>query len=341
MMQIGILGINHKSADVSLREQFAKACQRRFAPGCSAHPQMAYVLLSTCNRTEVYFSSDDLAVTHSYILNILRVDVSGEFEHRLYSYFGRDCFFHLACVTSGMDSAIIGETEIQGQVKKAYEAAADCCWLSHELHFLFQKCLKIGKDIRSSSSFPIKMPSLEEAIMTASNYLFGNLTGKQLLFVGASEINYKIFSRLKNHSLHQIVFCNRSSIRSEMLAKKEKVDWMPWESLSDWSLFDVIIFGTKSPDYLITHQNAPKAFATPKLLIDLCIPRNVDPHLSRHPQITLLNIDQLHRMIDRKQKLKATEIARLELQEIARAVTRQMIQFRAKESYQYASIVNL
>lgn len=329
-MQIGIIGINHKSADVALREQFAKTCQRRFGSGYSAHPHVTYVLLSTCNRTELYFCSDDLAATHTYILGVLRSDITEEFEHRVYSYFGKDCFFHLACVTSGMDSAIIGETEIQGQVKKAYETAAEYYFLPKELHFLFQKCLNIGKKVRSTlSSTP--PPFFEEAIVSAATYLFGNLKQKKVLFVGISEINTKVFLRLKRCDLQEIYFCNRSQERREQLTKYDTVGWLPWESLHEWLSFDIIVFGTKSPDYLVTRHTLKLPLTQPKLVVDLSVPRNVDPELGK--VVTLLNVDQLYRMIDKNQKLKAVEFARLEAQDIAHSVARQVAIFQAKNSY--------
>src|SRR5262249_51645888 len=122
-MRIGVVGINHKLADLKLRETLAKACQRRFGPGQSTHGSHTFILLSTCNRTEVYFSSEDLAQSHSYFLSILNQEVDEDFDQKLYSYFGKDCFLHLSRVTSGLDSAIVAETEIQGQVKSAYENA--------------------------------------------------------------------------------------------------------------------------------------------------------------------------------------------------------------------------
>src|SRR5436853_2688901 len=109
-MRVGVVGINHKLADLKLREQLAITCLKRFGPSQSVHSDHHFIVLSTCNRTEVYFSSDDLAMTHSYLLSILRLDVDEEFDHKLYSYFGVDCFSHLAKVASGLDSAILAET---------------------------------------------------------------------------------------------------------------------------------------------------------------------------------------------------------------------------------------
>src|SRR5689334_5882365 len=137
-MQIGLLGINHKLATIPLRESIAKAFLKRFSMGRTVAQS---VLLLTCNRAEIYFSGEDLASLHQDLLQTLREEVDEEFEQKCYSFFGRDSFLHLAHVTSGLDSAVLYETEIQGQVKCAYETAKMSSSLSKELHFLFQKCL--------------------------------------------------------------------------------------------------------------------------------------------------------------------------------------------------------
>ena len=219
-MQIGILGINHKSADLTLREKFAKACARLFGTECSLYALFSWVLLSTCNRTEIYFQSEDPTDTHTYILNALRNEIREEFEHRIYTYFGSDCFFHLARVTAGVDSALIGESEIQGQVKRAYE---DADRLSPELHFLFQKALKIGKDIRSNAQFMQNALSIEEAVLNAIAEHLPALTQPKILLVGLSEINYKILLRLRQQGIGTITLCNRSDQKAEWVAAQKEV----------------------------------------------------------------------------------------------------------------------
>jgi glutamyl-tRNA reductase len=327
-MRIGILGINHKSAALPLREKIAKACERLFGCDRSFHAHFSSVLLSTCNRTEIYFCSEDPAETHTYLLNTLRSEIEEEFEHRIYSYFGSDCFFHLARVTSGVDSALIGETEIQGQVKKAYETT--CCYrtLAFELHFLFQKCLKIGKNIRTHTPFMQGALSIEEAVLKAGAEQLGDLRHKRILFVGLSEINHKIFVRFKQRGFRNITLCNRSQEKAQMAALIEEMKFLPWEELSKWTSFDLAIFGTKCPNFLITKEDLKKNISR-KVVIDLSVPRNVDPRVGRHRFITLLNVDQLK--FDTKQKLKAAEIARDETQFIARAVEKQVAIFKLKE----------
>ena len=329
-MHIGILGINHKSADLPLREKLAKACEHLFGAACSAHTHFSSVLLSTCNRTEIYFHSEDPAETHTYLLNALRSEIEEEFEHRIYSYFGSDCFFHLARVTAGVDSALIGETEIQGQVKRAYETTLEFRSLAPELHFLFQKCLKIGKNIRAQTHFTQSALSIEEAVFNAGIEQLGCLRQKRILFVGLSEINYKIFVRFKQKDLRNITLCNRSQEKAKILAEKEDISLLPWEQLHRWSTFDLTIFGTKCPHFLVGKEPLQSEICQ-KLVIDLSVPRNVDPRVGRYSHITLLNVDQLNRVLDRKRKLKALEIARLTTQHIAQSVEKQVSIFRLKE----------
>lgn len=302
-MRVGVIGLNHKLASLNLRELLAKACQRRFVAGLSMHGDHTCVLLTTCNRTEVYFASDDLAATHSYLLQILRHEVEDDFDQKVYSYFGHDCFLHLSRVTAGLDSAIVAETEIQGQVKAAYESAIAYLTLPSELHYLFQKALKIGKKVRAELPMGRGMPDLEHAILNTGMHLFQPNEAK-ILFVGASDVNQKILGFLKSKNLHNITICNRTLDRAKAIAESHSVSVLEWSRLDQWHDYNWIIFGTKSQDYLITKADLPSNCIGQKLVIDLCVPRNVEPKLARDPRITLLNIDQINRILRvRKQRM--------------------------------------
>lgn len=291
-MRVGVIGINHKLADLKLRDQLAKACQKRFGPSESLLPNPC-VLLSTCNRTELYFSSEDLAATHTALLGMLRSDVDEEFDQKLYSYFGVDCFCHLSRVTSGLDSAIVAETEIQGQVKTAYETTCDFHPLPKELHFLFQKSMGIAKKIRSDLDLGRGMPSLEHAILQTGMQLFNN-EQPRILFVGASAINQKVLGFLKTKKFPHITLCNRSDDYAKILAGSYDIQFLEWQKLSQWHYYDWIIFGTKSPDFLLTKQGCNEDWKEKKLILDLCVPRNVEPQVGQDPRITLLNIDEIN-----------------------------------------------
>lgn len=329
-MRVGVLGINHKLADLTLRELLAKTCQRRFGPETSIQGQHHFVLLSTCNRTELYFSSEELASTHSYLLGILRNEVSEEFDQKLYSYFGQDCFLHLCRVTAGLDSAIVAETEIQGQVKSAYEHAIEYHQLPFELHYLFQRSLGIAKKVRASLPSKPGLPNIEHAIFQTGQHLFEDAQDKNILFVGASEINQKILGFLQTKNISRISLCNRSSEKGRLVANNFNVPFVPWNELQNWHSFDWIILGTRAHEYLLSHKNLPISLSSRKLIIDLSVPRNADPLLARHPQVTLLNIDQINRRIKIRRKRMNISLSYAE-DVIARATHQQVNIFREKE----------
>ncbi|HEV8053123.1 MAG TPA: glutamyl-tRNA reductase [Parachlamydiaceae bacterium] len=329
-MRVGVLGINHKLASLHLRELLAKLCQRRLHPVQSTHGEHSFVLLSTCNRTEVYFSSEDLAETHSYLLSILRHGVNEEFDQKLYSYFGQDCLLHLCRVTAGLDSAIVAETEIQGQVKCAYESAQECHTLPFELHYLFQKSLNIAKKVRSVLPFKPGLPDLSLAIYQTGTYFFKEKPEPKILLIGASHINEKVLLFLKNKKFSQIDLCNRSQQAGRMMADKHEIGFIEWNNLDTWHQYDWVILGTKSSEFLIQNEGLASLALSHKLVIDLSVPRNADPAIARHPKITLLNIDQINRRLKIRRKSLSNSLQVAE-QLVIETINAQMKLFSEKE----------
>jgi glutamyl-tRNA reductase len=308
-MRVGVLGINHKLAGLNLRELLAKICQKRLDPGQSTHGEHSFILLSTCNRTEVYFSSEELANTHSYLLGILKqeidkLQINQDFDQKLYSFFGKNCLAHLSRVAAGLDSAIVAETEIQGQVKQAYETAHEYQKLPHELHYLFQKSLSIAKKARGLLPLKPGLPDIEHAVFQMGQQLFENLYDAKILFIGASRINEKIIGHFKQRRLQHLVLCNRTRAHGEALAKRQKIAYAHWDELAHWEQYDWIIAATRSPEYLLLHGHMSSPAASRKLLIDLSVPRNADPLLMQDPNIHLLNVDQINSQLElRKNRL--------------------------------------
>lgn len=298
-MRIGVVGINHKLADLSLREILAKAFQKHF--GCDQSCfSFSYVLLSTCNRVELYFSSIDLAETHTSILSLLKREIKQDCDQKLYSYFGLECFLHLSKVTAGFDSAIMAETEIQGQVKQSYEHAQKSKQLPSTLHSLFQKSLQIAKFIRSKYNLGRGMPDIEHAIFQTGTHYFKAPREKSILFIGSSAINKKVLDYLYHKSCHRMTICNRTEEHAEKIATEYQMSLLPFKELYRWTDFDWIILGTNAPHYLI-HENDLKEMSS-KLIIDLSLPRNADPRIAQHPKVQLLNIDQINRMLKFRRK---------------------------------------
>lgn len=332
-MQVGVIGINHRLAGLVLRERIALACQRWLEPSFFTRGTLSYVLLSTCNRTEIYFSAPDLAATQTYLLGILRREVQEIFE-LIYSFFGSDCFFHLVCVTAGLDSAIVGETEIQGQVKSAYELASRHGSLTPELHFLFQKSLKIGKELRSNYSLERGAQTVEGTIFQMGKQIFQNLKMAEILFVGVSCINHKIFSYFQQKGVNRITFCNRTLEKAESMGQKV----LRWKDLSQWVDYDFVIFGTKSPHYLIELDS--RISCKKRVVVDLSVPRNVDPRIKRIPGTSLLNIVQVSRIVEKKRKIKSCVLAKIE-REARASVLHQTAIFASKQKFAQSLITSI
>lgn len=325
-MKIGIIGVNFRSADLSFRERLAQIWQDDTSfLNCSSFTK---VVLSTCNRFEVYFSSENLTQTHSTLLQKFREEFDADCSFKLYSYFAQDCFLHLSRVTSGLDSAILAETEIQGQVKRAYQEAQEQP-LSKELHFSFQKSLKIGKQMRSQIDLQPDAPNLVDTILFFIQSLHAEIKKPKVLFVGASQINLKIISSMKRKQF-ETYLCSRSQIRAEEKAKPLQIKTLPWEDLANWKDYDALIFASNYPKYLIKDKKV--LLKSKKVICDLSVPRNVHPALSENENIQLYNIDQINKLIRRYRKFKGGDYLDLSHQ-IEEAVLNQCRIFKSKNQF--------
>ncbi len=267
MVSIGVFGISHKTAGLALREIIAGAAESLKGEK-GLFFRYPTVLLSTCNRTEIYFDAEDLAKAHSDLLAFLRCRIQLPFEHKLYSYFGIDCFFHLCKVTSGLDSAILAETEIQRQVKLAYRNSR---FLSKDLHFLFQKALKISKNIRSQTLE--KAPTLYTTLWQMAEW-----RNRRILLIGNSKINRGLISYLLHKGIEDITLCTQKEIESKGFQVVDRSE------LGFWQKYDLIVSATKSKGYLIQGDGASH-----HVIFDLSVPRSVDPKT----KALLYNIDEL------------------------------------------------
>lgn len=327
-MRVGILGVNHKSAEIYTRELISKTCHKWFFSEGKLAERYHCVILSTCNRTEIYFSANDLAEAHSELLNVLREDIHIPFEHKLYSYFGFDCFLHLANVTAGLDSLIIAETEIQRQVKISYEQTLLYYPLPSCMHYLFQKSLKLGKYIRTHFPLVQNRVTIEKILFEFCEYFFKDFKTTPVLFVGNSEVNRKVMTFFKQKGVQQMSLCTRSWHSAKEMAQKEGIRLLPWENLSQWKEFSLVICGSNAPSYLI--HSSTGGMCT-QLIFDLGVPRNVDPCLSRHPCLTVLNMEELGVFIEHRQKKNLLEMDRAK-SVIWEGIQRDLESFRRKEN---------
>lgn len=321
-LRVGVLGASHQTASLELREKLAKAFQAVFEQGLASF-DFHYVLLSTCNRTEVYFSAADLSLAHGAILQQLRAHMQDPcfFEERLYSFFGVECFAHLAQVIAGLESVILGECEIQKQVKIAYEGASSR--LNSALHFLFQKALKIAKKVRSSSFFPRLQLTLERQMLELIQLVCKEWRTLSFLFIGNSEINRRIFAYFWQRGVRSATLITRAPhlVEAKTLAVGD------WDLLPTWTTYDVVISGTHAERYLIGAEKSDEVRS--RLLFDLSVPRSIDPLLAHNPHTMLWNIEQLGTMIEEKRSDMSSE-KKLLCEEVRLDAERHMVSFARK-----------
>ena len=301
-MQVGVIGINHRSGSLSLREKLTRIFQREFS--CERSCMINAVLLVTCNRVELYFSSKQLAATHVRILQVLSCHGLSDFCYALYSYFGRDCFFHLGRVITGMDSAIFGESEIQRQVKCAYEQRRKQVTLSHDLHYLFQKALKAGKELRTSFFIPSKQRCLPRAIEMTAKSLGMDLTTASILFIGNSRLNRQIIHFLALKGCQLLTICTRN-----IKAFHPEVKCMNWVELKYWDSYDIVICATYHDAFVLQNKKRSKNTKSRTLVFDLGVPRNVDPLLGKDQSVYLYHLSQLEKLLPDKNEKNTQELA--------------------------------
>lgn len=272
---IGVIGVSYKHSSLSLREELARIFTKL--------PLENRIFLHTCHRAELYFSDPDPVLAHEEILSLIRHHGGDALVYPLFTFFGEECVYHLEKVTSGFDSLFLGETEIQGQVKAAYETARKRHLLPKELHILFQKALHAGKILRTSFEKHFPSPLSHEVVQLI---LQKNI--QEALLVGSSSINKAIASLLIKSGL-TVSFTNRTKEKASSLAKEYGGHVLPWNELEAyWCSFPCCVFATRSPSYLISAQKTSPLHSP--LLIDLGVPRNVDPSIV-FQGATLYNID--------------------------------------------------
>lgn len=313
MSSIVVVGLSHKTADVEMREKFAFSDNNLpeallnmynfpFIKEC--------VILSTCNRTEFYAtvdkSQDINDVIFKYINTIFQVDEKQQ-DELFYVYHGKDAIRHLFRVACGLESLVLGEGQILGQVKTSYQAALTAGTSHKVLNTYFKYALTAGKRVRTETDIAKKAVSTSSAAVELAKLELGELEGKSVLLVGAGKIGEVTLKHLRDEGLGHIGIMNRSQAKAEELAEKYGGEAVSFAHMFEYlGRADLAIVGTASPHYLITKDNF-ETFITnredkPLLLIDISVPRNIDPQVGTIPNVKVYDIDDLSLVVEKNKQ---------------------------------------
>jgi glutamyl-tRNA reductase len=303
-MNLFCLGLSHQSANVSVRERFAvpdallaEGLQRlRTVPGVEEA-----VILSTCNRTEVYLAGfAGRPAPETVFAGLQHQLVTGDREH-LFQLSGVETVRHLFRVTAGLESMVVGETEIFGQVKKAYHTAVKLGVTGKYLNRLFQKSFQVGKDVRANTGITQGSVSVGSVAVDLAMQIFGSLQGCKVMLLGAGETGERTARAFQSRGARQIFVSNRSFERAETLAGLvggRAVRFDRWEE--EFVEVDILVSSTSAPHLLMTVAKLEPIMRRrrqrPVFIIDLAMPRNVDPAVDELDGVYLYDLDSMEGM---------------------------------------------
>lgn len=307
-MSLLALGINHKTAPVALRERVAFAGQSldRALQSLLAQPMVqGGVVLSTCNRTELYLSVDQHDDLHDRLIRWLcdyHQLTEQEVRNSLYWYHDNDVVSHLMRVASGLDSLILGEPQILGQVKKAFADSQRSHNQGRELERLFQKSFSVAKRVRTETNIGASAVSVAFAACTLARQIFESLADVTVLLVGAGETIELIARHLREHQVKKIIIANRTRERARLLADEigaQGIELSEIDACLQQS--DIMISSTASPLPIIGKGMVERAMKArrnqPMLLVDIAVPRDVEPEAGKLANVYLYNVDDLHNIV--------------------------------------------
>ncbi len=322
-MPLIVIGLNHRSSPVVVRERFAFDEER--VPGALKSLRQAgiaeeAVILSTCNRVEIYavtpleapkaFTAlrEFLVTCHAY---------NDPLNDEIYSLGEPHSIQHLFKVACGLDSMVLGETEILGQLKKAYDVALQLGHTGGRLNKAFQRAFNVAKHIRTETNIQRGSVSVASVAVELAEKIFSNLKARNVLVLGAGDTGEKTARALLSRGAHEVTISNRSAEKARALAAELGGRAVPFEDWpAEFTRFDIVISTTAAPHYILDRTKLEPLMKArrnrPLLLIDITVPRNIEPEVNFLENVYLYNMDDLQTMADGYMKQRQEEVARCE-----------------------------
>lgn len=320
--QIGIVGMSHKTAPVETRECFAFDTEvlESFLHNAKANNILEMVYIATCNRMELYFVSPQIEDATQLVIHLLEqfAGLTREhFEPVLYKKYHKDAVRHLLCVASSLDSMVIGENEIVAQVKDWYRWATQHNATGTILNKLFHQAFRTAKRVRTETEIARNPLSIAFIAVELAKKIFEDLSKQSVLLIGAGEMAELILKYLTKFKIGSVTLANRSLHNAQRIANEINQDATIItlaEIMETIPTVDIIISSTGAHHYVLTKdmvQEALKKRTQPVFLIDIAVPRNIDPEAGNIHDAFLYNIDDLKSIADEnlKNRLNETKFA--------------------------------
>lgn len=318
-MNLMVIGMSHRTAPVEIREKLSFRSKqivevnRLLKESASLDENL---ILSTCNRVEIYavanHNKDHVNDIENFLSGFHSLDIS-DYKDRLYVYKDKAAIEHLFRVASGLDSMVIGEMEILGQVKKAYQEARESRTTGKVLNRLFENAFNTAKRVRTETFITRGAVSVSSVAVRLARKILGSLKGKKVLIIGAGKVGEQLILYLKEEGIESIFVTNRTLERARDLAVRFAATAIPFEDFSGrLPETDIIVTSTGAP-HCILHKDdilslMPLRKQRPLFIIDLAVPRDVEPEVNGVDNVYLYDIDDLQKTVDETIVLRKNEL---------------------------------
>ena len=323
-MEIVLVGLNFRTAPVEVREKVSFSAEQARKAGEELRTQGILeetLVLSTCNRTEIYgvhanANRESAGALSAYLsgFHSLRPEL---LNSSLYHHYDLDAVRHLFRVSAGLESMLLGEAEILGQVREAYLHAQECHVTGPVLNRLFQAALEIGKRVRAETELGTRPVGVASAGMKLAERIFGKLSDRSALVLGAGTISEQVVSQLRDRNVKNLYLSNRSREKAEEFARQYNgrvLEWGEWET--SLKLPDVIVSAVGVQDVLLNRPMIERAMNArgnrALFLMDLGLPRNIEPSIAELYNVYLYTMDDLTEIVNQNRSARQTEVPKAE-----------------------------
>jgi len=308
-MNLHTVGLNHDSAPVEIREKIAFSTSSvpiALSSFTQSFPLSEAVILSTCNRVEIYATSPGNSLNKEALLDFFSAFhglPKEKFADHMYHYQDMNAVRHLFFVASSLDSLVRGETQILSQVKEAYMTATSAETTGSILNQLFQRSLNVAKEVHTRTSIGKGKVSVSSVAVDLAIKVFKDFSGKTIFIIGAGETCELVLKHLVERGAKTAIVANRNYDKAKALAEEYDGKAINYQSLEDYlPQADIIISSTASPRPVIHTEHIKHAIkarrGNPMLLIDIAVPRDIDPEIAKIDNVYLYNIDDLQTVVN-------------------------------------------
>lgn len=304
-MQLYALGLNHHTAPLTIRERLAFQPERiddALHDLTRDRSVREAAILSTCNRTELYFAGEQPQEAADWLAAFQRVSLP-DVSPYLYAYPQRDAIRHVFRVASGLDSMVLGEPQILGQVKEAAKRAEEAGTLGVLLHKMFQNTFAVAKEVRSTTAIGANVVSMAAGAVHLAERIFERISDQRVLFIGAGEMIDLCAAHFAAGKPHLMAVANRTEARAQVLASRFNAEVMRLDLIGEMlPRFDIVVSCTAAPLPIVGLGMVERAIKArrhrPIVMVDLAVPRDIEPEVGKLDDVFLYTVDDLAQLVD-------------------------------------------